>query len=240
MTTSSELPSEGSRGPSVIRRDDATGVSPVVMHDLRSATWTRLGGTAVRGDQATESTLDRLADEARTVAEAQGYAAGWARGMREAQVTAEQERQEAAREAEARDQLREQEHAVALDALAAAARSVRARADETCDRLEDQAAALAIAVTEAVLARAVSETGADDVLGRALGVLDEGVPARVRVHPDVARAARSAHATDAVVFVADHTLGRADAVVELEDHALDLRVDRALQRVRQALLEDLP
>ena len=41
-----------------------------------------------------------------------------------------------------------------------------------------------------------------------------------------------------MTLVADPALGRADAIVELEDHALDLRIDRALQRVRDALLEE--
>ena len=233
MTTSSER----SAGPSVIRRDDAERVTPLAMHDLRAATWTRLGGTAVRGDRATETMLERLADEARTAAEAQGYAAGWARGVRDAQVTAEQDRQEAARQADARAQAHARDHADAIDALTTAAGSLRVRADETCRRLEDQAAALALAVTEAVLGRAVSQIGADEVVDRAARLIDQGVPARVRVHPEVARAATS-RSSDGVTLVADHSLGRADAVVELEDHALDLRVDRALQRVREALLEE--
>ncbi|MBV9830526.1 MAG: hypothetical protein JOZ82_02955 [Marmoricola sp.] len=232
MTSSSEV----TREPSVIRRDDAAGVTPLAMHDLRSATWTRLGGTAVRGDEATETTLERLADEARTVAQAQGYAAGWARGVREAQEAAERDRQVAERETATREQVRAQEHADALTALAAAAASLRARADETCRRLEDEAASLALAVTEAVLGRAVAGLGADDVVDRAVAQLDEGVAARVRVHPEVARAA--SRPTDGVTLVADHALGRADAVVEHDDHAIDLRVDRALQRVRAALLEE--
>ena len=231
MTSSSEV----TREPSVIRRDDATGITALTMHDLRSATWTRLGGTAVRGDEATETTLERLADEARTAAEAQGYAAGWARGVREAQLAAELEREEAAREAEARDQALARQHADALAALTAAAASLRSRTDETCHRIEQEAASLALAVTEAVLGRAASGIGADEVVDRAVGLLDEGVPARVRVHPEVARAAT--RPTDGVTLVADHALGRADAVVELDDHAIDLRVDRALQRVRAALLE---
>ena len=89
-----------------------------------------------------------------------------------------------------------------------------------------------------MLARAVCDIGADEVVDRALAHVEQGVPATVRVHPEVARSATSAHPADGVVLVADHTLGRADAVVELEDHAIDLRVDRALQRVREALLED--
>jgi flagellar assembly protein FliH len=221
----------------VIRRVDADRVTPLAMHDLRAATWTRHGGTAVRGDQATETMLERLADEARTAAEAQGYAAGWARGVRDAQVAAEQDRQAAAREADAREQAHARDRADAIGALSAAARSLRVRADETCRRLEDQAASLALAVTEAVLARTVPEISADEVVDRAVRLIDQDLPARVRVHPEVARAA-ACHARDGVTLVADPALGRADAVVELEDHALDLRVDRALQRVREALLEE--
>jgi flagellar assembly protein FliH len=51
----------------------------------------------------------------------------------------------------------------------------------------------------------------------------------------VADAAAAAALPPSVIVVADHSLAPADAVAELDDHLLDLRVDRALDRVREAL-----
>ncbi|MDO9377688.1 MAG: hypothetical protein Q7T56_02480, partial [Nocardioidaceae bacterium] len=52
--------------------------------ELRTGPWTRLGSPGLAGDPVTESMLTELAARAEAAARAQGYAAGWAEGRREA------------------------------------------------------------------------------------------------------------------------------------------------------------
>ena len=72
----------------VVRADRAAQVTPLSTPDLSAGAWTRLGRPGVRGDAVTEETLSTLADRTRAAAHAQGYAVGWAQGMREADAAA--------------------------------------------------------------------------------------------------------------------------------------------------------
>lgn len=219
----------------VIRADRAGLVTPLPTPDLSTGTWTRWGTPGVRGDAVTEDTLSTLADHTRAAAHAQGYAVGWAKGVREAEGAAREQRDaEEARlsRAEAR---REAEHAAAVTALHGAARELNQLAASMCDRLEDQATDLAWAVTAEVLgAQAVKHTS-EDVVRRVLAVLPDGPVATVRLHPSVARSGAVAELPAGVAVLADPELATADALVELSDHVMDLRIDQALTRVREAL-----
>jgi flagellar assembly protein FliH len=68
-----------------------------------------------------------------------------------------------------------------------------------------------------------------------LAVLPEGRVATVRLHPTVARSMAASELPAIVEVAGDPTMAPADALVELADHVLDLRVDRALARVREVL-----
>src|SRR3954468_20105500 len=70
----------------VLRAEQAGSAYALHTPDLRAGTWTRLGSGAALGDAATEDTLSGLAERARATAEAQGYAIGWAKGVRESQA----------------------------------------------------------------------------------------------------------------------------------------------------------
>jgi flagellar assembly protein FliH len=220
----------------VLRADQAGSAYVMRTPDLRAGTWTRLGSTAALGDVATEDTLSSLAERTRATAEAQGYSIGWAKGVREAQAA----EQVAATERAARDERdrarREAEHTAAIAALQAAAAGLDDARTELCRRLSEQAAGLAVAVTAEVLGQRADEQTPADVVRRALDVLPEGVvAATLKLSPEVARHALEAGLPASVSVSVDPTLSPADALVELHDHVIDLRVDRAVARVREAL-----
>ncbi len=206
--------------------------------DLRSGTWTRLGGSAVLGDAVTEVTLAALAESTRDAARAQGYAAGWAQGRRaylEAAEAAEAERgvrqaADRARAAAERD--------AATAALGRAVAGSQARVEQAWAELADQAVTLAVRIAEAILARevATSPDAGADALRRALTEVPALVPVTVRMHP-ADRAALDLDVLEGrpVGFVDDPALARGDAVVETEHGVVDATVAAALERVREVL-----
>jgi flagellar assembly protein FliH len=222
----------------VIRADRAGLATPLSTPDLSTGAWTRWGAPGVRGDAVTEDVLATLADRTRAAAQAQGYAVGWAKGVREAEAAAREARaeQEAQR---ARDEaLREAEHTAAVSALRAAALRLEELTASTQERLGAQATELAFAVTAEVLGTQAAAQPPEDVVRRALAVLPDRAVATVRLHPSVARSAitdLAAGIPAGISVVADSALGPADALVELSDHVIDLRIDQALARLREVL-----
>lgn len=205
--------------------------------ELRSGEWTRFGAGNVLGDRVTEGTLAALAESTRTAASSQGYVVGWAEGQRAAReaVRLEAEAAEGARlHAES---VRAAEHAAAISALDAAATLLNHAVAEVCDRIESRASELAWELTRELVGHEVTSADGVDVVRRVLALLPTEPVARVRLHPQDAAGA-DALTTDGIVVVADSTLQRGDALVEAEDHVLDLRLDTALARVREALLEE--
>lgn len=210
----------------------------VARPDLRTGVWTRLGDHAVLGDEITEAALGVLAERTRDAARAQGYSVGWAEGRREAlelaSVTAtmvEQRHQE-------EELRREREHQTAVAALVAAADALRTAAQDVATRIADQAVDLAFDLTETIvgheLASEVNPGAA--VVSRVLATLPDDPTTTVRLHPTVVHSdAVAALAEHGVRLVVDPDLARHDAVVETETNAIDLRVGRALDRLREAL-----
>ncbi|WP_162599676.1 hypothetical protein [Nocardioides solisilvae] len=204
--------------------------------ELRRGEWTRLGPDSLLGDPVAEHTLSAVAEQARAAAQAQGYTVGWAQGRREAAeeaTVAAQEQSERWAEAERE---RAAEHAAAVAALTAAADQLRTQVASVVERLEVQGTELAWALTTELLGREVAAADGADVVRRVLALAPGGPVARVHLapghlgHPAVADLAERG-----VAVVADPALGPVDAVVEVEDHALDLRLEPALARVREAL-----
>jgi flagellar assembly protein FliH len=203
--------------------------------DLRGGTWTRLGGGGALGDGPTEDVLAALAERTRAAAEAQGYAVGWARGAREAEAATQAARaEEESRNRHDRER-REAEHTAAVAALRKAAARLDEATTAVCHRLEEQSADLAVAVTGEVLGQRASQESPADVVRRALDVLPDSVAATLRLHPTAARAAREAGLPETVSVTVDAALSPADALVELPDSVLDLRLDRVVARIREAL-----
>lgn len=202
--------------------------------ELRTGDWTRFGSAAVLGDAVTEQTLSTLAESTRVAAGSQGYAVGWAEGQRAARAAAQLEAdavRAAHDQAEAR---RAAEHAAAVAALADATRQLHQALAETCSTIESQASGLAWALTEELVGHQLAGPG-PDVVARVLALAPTEPVVRVRLHPADLGAAAERLTEAGLVVLADASLERGDALVETDDHVLDLRLEPALQRVREAL-----
>lgn len=206
--------------------------------DLRDGEWTRFGSSSVLGDPATEATLHRLAERSRDAARAQGFAAGWAEGLRASAKRGTTAYDEQARALQHRSDTLLAAQRSALSALQDAV----SRCAETTSALHAELTAaavdLALQIAEAVLDREL-ETATDpgaDALRRALVGVPVDVPVTVRLHPaDLDVLDRGVVADRAVTFVPDATLTRGDAVVESDQGIVDASVAAALARVREVL-----
>jgi flagellar assembly protein FliH len=216
---------------------DGSGFTKLPTPELRSGDLTRYVGSGVLGDSVTELALATLTDEARSAAQSQGYAVGWAEGRREAAA-------EAAREAAERDQqlaAAEQHWTVrqqaAVQALTEAARALTDATAQVSSLVDAKAIELARELTETIVGhelRVALESGetAADLAARVLAEAPADAPYVVRVHPDVAAAVTGLVGVRAVP---DASLHPADAVVEVDDQVVDLRVSTALARIRAVL-----
>jgi flagellar assembly protein FliH len=111
-------------------------------------------------------------------------------------------------------------------------------AEEAQAQVRAQAVELARELTETMVAhdlRTTPDTAAD-VASRVLAAGPADRPFVVRLHPDVADSAvASMLAESGVRVVAEPALGLADALVEIDEQVLDLRMRSSLDRVREAL-----
>lgn len=236
MSSSSEAvvapPIPGAR---VVRGDSAAAAAGLATPELRAGSWTRLGGQSVLGDSVTEQTLATLAESTRAAARSQGYAIGWAQGRREATESARLVAEETDQARAIEDARREAEHRTAIAALEAATGELQRTLAAVCEQVAAQATELALELTRELVGHELSLGGAagEHVVRRALGHLPDHAVARLRLHPEVA-----ATVTDAgplVTVVADSSLGLGDALVEADDHVVDLRISAALDRLREVL-----
>jgi flagellar assembly protein FliH len=182
--------------------------------------------------------------EAHAEARASGYAAGWAEGRRAAAAAAVVEA--AAAKAAADEMVREYAVQVkqAVAALAAAARRLDQRATPGLAELEEATVATAFAIAEAIVGRELA-TAADpgmDALQRALGVVPDGGPVTVRLHPaDLATVVDSLGSTTEIIdgrtvtLGADAGLRRGDATAECDTTTVEVRIAEAIDRVRAEL-----
>lgn len=228
-----------STDPAVLRvGDDASVRAHTVDTELRTGTWTRLGGSAVLGDRATEAALTGLAETARAAARAQGYATGWAEGRRAAEEQTRDAIERDARERAADRERQAAEHAAAMAALEGAAQQLRAAVEDVAGTMESAVVELALQISEAVLGREVA-TSADpgaDAVRRALRLLPDGAIATVHLNPeDRARLDPSTFGGLTLRLVDDPTLARGDALVETDQSVVDATMGAALARVREVL-----
>jgi flagellar assembly protein FliH len=224
----------------VVLRDLPAGAVAVAdtSRDLRDGEWTRFGISSVLGDPATEATLRRLAERSRDAARAQGFAAGWAEGLRASAQRSSMAYGEQTRALQHRS-----------DTLLAAQRSALSALQEAVGRCADTTSALhaeltaaavdlALQIAEAVLGREleIATDPGSDALRRALVGIPIDVPVIVRLHPaDLDVLDRDVVADRPVTFVADATITSGDALVETEDGIVDAGIAAALERVREVL-----
>lgn len=167
-----------------------------------------------------------------------GHTAGYTAGIRKA-----------AREAELRRAGMEAEHAAALShanlrterALAVLSQASAALEAATVPVLADAQGTLADAaleLAEAILGRELSDepNSARAALARATAAPLSVGERTVRMHPaDLSVLDDATRAEAGVVFRADESLSRGDAVTEFESGYLDARIATALDRARRAL-----
>lgn len=216
-------------------------VTRLATPQLKSGSWTRLGDVAVLGDAVTEQTLGALAESTREAARAQGYAVGWAEGRRAAEAEARLEAQAVAEQVRLAEATRAAEHAAALAALREAAALLMDFAAEAREAVAAQTVEIATELTETILGctlAATDDTGALAVR-RAVAASGNEPLTRVWLNPaDLPSEAVAGLREAGVQMLADATIARGDALAELDDHVLDLRVSTAMDRVRVALREE--
>jgi flagellar assembly protein FliH len=203
------------------------GVAPMQLRDL----------SALDAPNALAQTLlGSLASEAHDQGYRDGYVAGRTEGRAEALATAQAEA-EVARSVRRATELREQaEHSGAVAALESAAAQVRSLLEELTARVEDQATTLALAIVETIIAREVATATPADVVRRVLQVLPPTATATVRLHPSIVSTGVVQDLLAlGLVVLGDESLEPADALVESDGSVVDLRIDAAMQRVREVL-----
>ncbi|MFL6142451.1 MAG: FliH/SctL family protein [Labedaea sp.] len=180
----------------------------------------------------------------RTAARAEGYAMGWAQGMREARDVTVAARQRA--ELELVRMLRERDAEIGrgLRAVAAAAGEVRTTTVQRSEDIADFIMTAAVDLAEAILGATVSAdvtSAATTALARALAEFPMGGQAvTVRLNPEdhatlTASGVAELTAGRDVTLVADPRLARGDAVAENPITTVDATLSNALERVRQEL-----
>ena len=222
--------------PDLLVEVGSARVTSVQPRELRSGSWTRLGGSTVLGDAVTEHTLAGLVEEAQGAARAQGYSRGWAEGRRAAEEQAAEERAVVLAQQQRAEELREAEHRAAVSALLAAVARLDQAVASTCRQVEEQALSLAVELTEAVVGHEVSvaENPGLDAVRRGLTLAHGDALVRVRVRPED-RSPELAALAGAAAVVADPSLARGDAVIETAEGVIDARVSTAVARVRSIL-----
>jgi flagellar assembly protein FliH len=230
----------------VLKGEAATRI-PVARLDTELRTQRFLVGgrpDARLADPTLERAFDEVAAQVRAAAQAEGYAVGWAAGLR----AATDHVQAAAAEAEAiqREAADTQARSVrtALRALAQAATSLEVRAVTPAAELRDAVLDAAVELTETMLDRelALATEPGLDALRRALDLVPSGRPVTARLHPSDAAAVRDALAAmpagelgRELLVVADASVEPAGCVVECDASRVDAQLSTALARVREQL-----
>ena len=180
----------------------------------------------------------------RSTARTEGYAVGWAQGMREAREVTTAARQRAELELLRMLREREAELGQGLAAVSAAAGEVRATTVQRSEEIAEFIMSAAVDLAEAILGAAVSAdvlTAARAAVSRALTQLPIAGPAvTVRLNPEDHAALTATDIAELsggrdVALVADPGLARGDAVAENRVSTVDATLSAALQRVRQEL-----
>jgi flagellar assembly protein FliH len=225
-----------SSSPDVLVEAGSARVSSVRPRELRTGSWTRLGGSTVLGDPVTEHTLVGLVEEAQAAARAQGYSRGWAEGRRAAEQQATEQRAVALAQQQRAEELRQAEHHAAVATLAAAAARLDQAVAVACGQVEEQAVELAARLAEAIVGHdvAVAANPGLDAVRRGLALAQGDALVKVRVRPQDHGPELSA-LTGAAALVPDPTLAAGDAVLETVEGVVDARVSTAVARVQELL-----
>lgn len=170
---------------------------------------------------------------------AAGHAAGYAAGLREATAAAAALAVQNAAEHTAVLRHTEAKSDRAVRLLAAAAEALHTSTLPVLREAESTLVQTALDLAEAVLGAELSqgEISARRALERALGQGEHTETHTVHMHPDdLAVLGLATQNVPGVLFVADPTLSRGDAVTRFPDGFLDARIGTAFARVKTAML----
>jgi len=173
-------------------------------------------------------------------ARASGHAAGYAEGLRAANVELEQLRERLQAELDATIRHGQARLDRALEVLEAASAALAARALPVVADAQDALARNALDLAEALLGieLASGDASARAALTRALSTADAPLVTTVRLNPtDLAVLDEATIAAAGVPLVADPALARGDAIAELPIGYLDARISAATARARTAIME---
>jgi flagellar assembly protein FliH len=209
----------------------------------RRTTIRRAADQPVPGDRPSFRLGDVYAEELarlRERAHAEGYAVGYAEGIKAAEVVvAEEQRAAAERFAEAQTRW-ERRVVSATAALGSAVRQLDEAALPTADDVRETILGTVLTLVEDLLGRelSVAEAPGLDALRRALTLCPTDSPTVVRLHPDDLAEippAALADLPDTVTVVADERVDRAGALAETGSRHVDAQLGPALQRVQAVL-----
>ncbi len=167
-----------------------------------------------------------------------GYATGYATGIRAAESVAREQREQIARAHAAAEAARAAEHALAIDALQAAARALNARTVPVLDAASTVLAEAALLLAEKIIGKELSNDafGAKAALDRALAGIEAATVREVRMNPqDLEQLGLSHVPGTAIKLAADATLARGDAMTAFDEGFLDARISTAFQRAALVL-----
>ncbi len=178
--------------------------------------------------------------EVRERARVQGHAAGYAAGRKAATETLATDR--AQLRAEADRALGEQIDGLrsALDAVRQAAAELNAQTMTSLEGTEEAVLSAAIEIAGMILGRAIAEDHEGAAVAALRRALEAAGPAPIRVvrmHPDDLELVSMVGADEpGLQVIADHRVGRGDAMVDLPDGVVDASIASAVERVRRALV----
>ncbi len=238
MTTSAERP--------VLRGALASSLPAARLDtDLRKHDFRLRGHADARlTDPTLERAFELVAVEVRAASRAEGYAIGWAEGLRDATEQVNRTAAEAARVRQVAVDEQTQAVRTALRALGQAAQSLEQRAVTPAAELRDAMLQAAVELAETLLGRelAIATEPGMDAFRRALDLLPAGRPVTVRLHPAEAGAVRQVVAAMPagelgrdVLVVADASVERAGCVADCDAMRVDAQLSTALDRVRQLI-----
>lgn len=181
------------------------------------------------------SGVEAAEEQART----RGHAAGYAAGLRAAEVALDRERRAEAAERAAVAALAHERAEAHAALLRAAVASINSRTAPVLDEAHQLIAHGAIDLAEAIIGIELSDAprAARAAVTRALRDVDPAVVLVVRMNPSTLAALEDDCVVEGISYVADPSIAPGDAVTDFAEGYLDARISSAIARARTALIE---
>lgn len=180
---------------------------------------------------------------AQNASQSHGYAAGYAQGIRAAEVLARTQREELERAAAHAEAIRQAEHTEAMRALEAAADALRACAVPVLEQASTVLVESALLLAQKVIGSELSdaESGARAALERSLAGVDVSTVRHVRMSPlDLQVLGLDTVPNTSIALVPDPSLSQGDALTAFDEGFLDARIHTAFERASAALRSAAP